>query len=280
MEEKDYIKDLFQEQLSKHEVPVRPDLWSSVSSSIGASSTAAAAATGMSLLAKITIGVAVAASVTGVSIWYANDKTPTPKKENKQEQVSNETFTSSNTTGKKTNSSVSNSENKTSENNTVSTPSIFQEIDSYEYSSKIMNSEPVSTSAIASKNEEPVAEVKSNSEAKSTKAEDRKETTTTIKEIVPEASSLQFNMPNVFTPNGDGNNDLLVMNVENVSDFVVIVLDANSKVVFKSEDPNFSWDGRNTNGDMLPAGNYIYYVTAKDNAGKPVTKYSQLTIRY
>jgi hypothetical protein len=63
MEEKDSIKDLFQEKLSQLETPVRPELWSAVSSSIATTSTVATASE-MSLLAKITIGITIAASVT------------------------------------------------------------------------------------------------------------------------------------------------------------------------------------------------------------------------
>jgi flagellar hook assembly protein FlgD len=53
-----------------------------------------------------------------------------------------------------------------------------------------------------------------------------------------------------------------------------------STVEFESEDTDFKWDGTNFNGDKLPAGNYIYYVTANDSDGKPLTKYSALTIKY
>ena len=99
-------------------------------------------------------------------------------------------------------------------------------------------------------------------------------------EKLPEESKLQFKLPNIFTPNGDGNNDYLKLDIDNVTEFVIVVLDAKSNVVFKSEEVDFKWDGTNLNGDKLPAGNYIYYVTAKDLEGKAVTKYSALTIKF
>jgi hypothetical protein len=66
MEEKDFIKNLFQEKLSNFETPVRPEVWSAVSSSIGAS----AASTGLSLITKLIIGTSLTAAV-ATGIWFA-----------------------------------------------------------------------------------------------------------------------------------------------------------------------------------------------------------------
>ena len=85
MIEKDYIKELFQEKLTSHEVPVRADLWTSVSSSIGGSSVAA---TSMSIATKIIIAASVSA-VALVTFYLVNDKNleQSPiKKETPQEQ--------------------------------------------------------------------------------------------------------------------------------------------------------------------------------------------------
>ena len=85
-------------------------------------------------------------------------------------------------------------------------------------------------------------------------------------------------MPNVFTPNGDGSNDLLFIESELLTGFSVVVLDLNNQVIFKSSDPNFKWDGRMLNGDMAPTGTYVYYVTAIDQQGNAVQKHSSLRI--
>ena len=85
MIEKDYIKELFQEKLTSHEVPVRADLWTSVSSSIGGSSVVASS---MSIATKIIIAASVSA-VALVTFYLVNDKNSVPipiKKENPQEQ--------------------------------------------------------------------------------------------------------------------------------------------------------------------------------------------------
>lgn len=71
-----------------------------------------------------------------------------------------------------------------------------------------------------------------------------------------------YELPNTFTPNGDGQNDLFVPYpycfVEEV-DFQVV--NRWGEVVFQTSDPDLNWDGRNSRGEDLPAG--VYYYTCK-----------------
>jgi len=284
MEEKDSIKDLFQEKLSQLETPVRPDLWSAVSSSIASTSTVAT--TGMSLLAKITIGITIAASVTGTVIFLSNEEAKeTPKKE--VQKANEQKESKSNTTDNKVenNSTVSkfnNSSpvNRVSENTTTATDNIFESIiDNTISENSSLVEGPVSYAQIETKEE--VKASKNNPKIEtSTPAQNQEPKQNVSLDKLPEESKLQFKLPNIFTPNGDGNNDYLKLDIDNVTEFVIVVLDAKSNVVFKSEEVDFKWDGTNLNGDKLPAGNYIYYVTAKDLEGKAVTKYSALTIKF
>jgi gliding motility-associated-like protein len=285
MEEKDSIKDLFQEKLSQLETPVRPELWSAVSSSIGSTSTAATA-TGISLLAKITIGITIAASVTGTVIFLSKDEAnETPKievqKANKQkESKSNptENKVENNSTVSKVNNS--NPVNRVSENTATATNNQFESIiDNTIFESTALVERPISYAQIETKEE--LKAPKNNPKFEtSTSAQNQETKQNVATEKLPEESKLQFKLPNIFTPNGDGNNDYLKLDIANVTEFVIVILDAKSNVVFKSEDADFKWDGTNFNGDKLPAGNYIYYVTAKDLEGKAITKYSSLTIKY
>jgi gliding motility-associated-like protein len=285
MEEKDSIKDLFQEKLSQLETPVRPELWSAVSSSI-ASSSAVATSTGMSLLAKITIGITIAASVTGTVIFLSKDETKeTPKievqKANKQ-QESKSNPTENKVENNSTVSTFNNSNpvNRDSENTTTATNNIFESIiDNSTSNNTNLVEGPISYAQIETKEE--VKAPKNNPKVEtSTSAQNQEPKQNIATEKLPEESKLQFKLPNIFTPNGDGNNDYLKLDITNVTEFVIVILDAKSNVVFKSEDIDFKWDGTNLNGDKLPTGNYIYYVTAKDLEGKAVTKYSSLTIKY
>jgi flagellar hook assembly protein FlgD len=42
----------------------------------------------------------------------------------------------------------------------------------------------------------------------------------------------------------------------------------------------FSWDGSDKNGDLVPAGSYIYFITGLDKNGLTYKKYSKLEINY
>ena len=285
MEEKDSIKDLFQEKLSQLETPVRPELWSAVSSSI-ASSSAVATTTGMSLLAKITIGITIAASVTGTVIFLSkNEAKETPKievqKANKQKE-SKLNPTENKVENNSTVSKINNSDpvNRVSENTATATNNQFESIiDNTISTNSNLVEGPISYAQIETKEE--VKAPKNNPKVEtSTSAQNQEPKQNVATENLPEESKLQFTLPNIFTPNGDGNNDYLKLDIANVTEFVIVILDAKSNVVFKSEDIDFKWDGTNLNGDKLPIGNYIYYVTAKDLEGKAVTKYSSLTIKY
>jgi gliding motility-associated-like protein len=70
-------------------------------------------------------------------------------------------------------------------------------------------------------------------------------------------------IPNTFTPNGDGVNDTWdIKYLESYPDITITVFDRNGKEVFKAIKYKSGWDGKNNNVD-LPVGVYYYIVTAK-----------------
>jgi len=70
-------------------------------------------------------------------------------------------------------------------------------------------------------------------------------------------------IPNTFTPNGDGVNDTWdIKYLESYPDITITVFDRNGKEVFKTIKYKSGWDGKNNNVD-LPVGVYYYIVTAK-----------------
>ncbi len=289
MIEKDYIKELFQEKLTSHEVPVRADLWTSVSSSIGGSSVVASS---MSIATKIIIAASVSA-VALVTFYLVNDKNsvPTPiKKENPQEQriitidplkidkvevqTENVEVQSENLAGQKKNELLpkqpeqrvdcaydfSTPENESDLNSNFqqsNNSDINKEIVTEKSPEKIERQDPIIRNSNPSANE-----IVANPEI-------------TTKE--QESTVL---LPNIFTPNGDGKNDFLSINIGEVTEFSVVILNQANKVIYTSSNPNFSWDGLTTNGEISPAGTYVYYISAKDLNGKLLTKYSSLTISY
>ena len=68
-----------------------------------------------------------------------------------------------------------------------------------------------------------------------------------------------YELPNTFTPNGDGQNDVFVpfpyCFIERV-DFRVY--NRWGQLVFATEDPDLNWDGTNRSGQLLSAGTYHY----------------------
>lgn len=74
--------------------------------------------------------------------------------------------------------------------------------------------------------------------------------------------------PNVFTPNGDGINDYMMVGAENMEIFHFILMDLNSNdIIFETHDPAFKWDGMLTNGQKIELGTYVYLIRAKGKDG-------------
>ena len=70
---------------------------------------------------------------------------------------------------------------------------------------------------------------------------------------------LIYDLPNVFTPNGDGTNDFFRINAENVETFEIVILNRWGNVVFESNDANFEWNGQVQNtGAECTDGTYFY----------------------
>ncbi|MEO0041212.1 MAG: hypothetical protein RL329_660 [Bacteroidota bacterium] len=73
-----------------------------------------------------------------------------------------------------------------------------------------------------------------------------------------------YKLPNTFTPNGDGQNDLFkpmkdaFRYIEKV-DFQVF--NRWGQAVFQTNDPHIGWNGKNINGDDLATGTYFYICT-------------------
>ncbi|MDX1651729.1 MAG: CotH kinase family protein [Brumimicrobium sp.] len=68
-------------------------------------------------------------------------------------------------------------------------------------------------------------------------------------------------LPNAFSPNGDGHNDFFKAKVgADVAEISILIYDRWGNKVFESNDKNFVWDG-NFNGQFLNTGVYAYGMT-------------------
>ena len=77
-----------------------------------------------------------------------------------------------------------------------------------------------------------------------------------------------FSVPNVFTPNGDGTNDVFHISAEGMKTFDVQIFNRWGQKVFETNSPNIDWTGRSNSGVMESNGTYYYIITATDYFGK------------
>jgi gliding motility-associated-like protein len=69
----------------------------------------------------------------------------------------------------------------------------------------------------------------------------------------------EYKLPNTFTPNGDGANELFVPIINRFIETVDFqVYNEWGNLVFESKDPLIQWDGTSENGKTLPDGTYYY----------------------
>jgi gliding motility-associated-like protein len=82
--------------------------------------------------------------------------------------------------------------------------------------------------------------------------------------ILVESITFQFEVPNVFSPNGDEENpNFLLINLsgqEQVSRFELVILNRWGQMVRSFDTPDFVWDGKDTAGNLLSEGVYFYKI--------------------
>ncbi|MDE3124699.1 MAG: gliding motility-associated C-terminal domain-containing protein [Bacteroidota bacterium] len=85
-------------------------------------------------------------------------------------------------------------------------------------------------------------------------------------------------VPNVFSPNGDGINDILNVNLVGVKRLHYFrIYNRWSKKVFETSDAGQGWDGR-VNGVLQPMATYVWIAEGVDNNGQTVRKEGSVTL--
>jgi gliding motility-associated-like protein len=82
---------------------------------------------------------------------------------------------------------------------------------------------------------------------------------------------------NNFTPNGDGNNDIIYVHGKNINTLSFYVYDQWGQLLFTSTDVNKGWDGY-FKGSLMPVGVYVYYLKATMNNGAQLSKKGTITL--
>lgn len=85
-------------------------------------------------------------------------------------------------------------------------------------------------------------------------------------------------VPNVFSPNGDGVNDVFQVEAVNLARMEVQVLNRWGQQVYLLERPGSTWNGRSGAGEALPDGTYFYVLTATGLDGRAYTLTGTVTL--
>jgi gliding motility-associated-like protein len=310
MLEKDDIQELIREKLQSHEVTPSDAVWKNVSNSLAnAAASSGAAASGTSLLLKVA-AVVVGVSSIGIAAYFIlNGDEGSPNKEI-QTIVSPETENSDSENLDEnivTDSAIESQVKSISSNKNTS----LEELNLSEPMNSVISEESIIPAEaplnLSTRNDESAVNLVSIYEA--SPEEDVSETITNVSPApVPDAAEADeapieseeeiisenqndleeiqepieveetIVLPNIFTPNNDGVNDFFEIQMSEKLDFQIIIIDPTNKVIFQSNLVDFRWDGTFPGGEPVPAGNYIYYLTAKTLSGKDFVKHSDLRI--
>lgn len=80
------------------------------------------------------------------------------------------------------------------------------------------------------------------------------------KEIEVDYRNCGYNIPNAFTPNGDGLNDIYKINVDEYKSFKLLIYNRWGELIFTSNDPLIGWDGSYKNKQPL-SGVYMAIIS-------------------
>jgi gliding motility-associated-like protein len=88
-----------------------------------------------------------------------------------------------------------------------------------------------------------------------------------------------FFLPNAFSPNGDGNNDVFCVQGRTrcISNFQMIIYDRWGEKMFESSDLSFCWDGTYRGKPLVPDV-FMYYIKAQDQNQKELIKKGNISL--
>ncbi len=75
-------------------------------------------------------------------------------------------------------------------------------------------------------------------------------------------------VPNVFTPNGDGQNDVFHIEAGSMQTYDIQIFNRWGQLIFETNSPNIDWTGRSSSGELEADGTYYYVIKATDYDGK------------
>ena len=81
-----------------------------------------------------------------------------------------------------------------------------------------------------------------------------------IESMAADSVDSDLDVPNVFTPNGDGTNDYFEVSTDGTTVYEFTVFTRNGSRIYHSLSPRIFWDGNSTGGEELSEGIYYYVI--------------------
>ena len=89
---------------------------------------------------------------------------------------------------------------------------------------------------------------------------------------------LSLEIPNVFTPNGDGTNDFFSIKSTGIKEISLQIFNRWGEKLYEFTGPKAAWDGINTNGGKVTDGSYFYFVKAIGYDDKEIEKHGTVNL--
>jgi len=87
----------------------------------------------------------------------------------------------------------------------------------------------------------------------------------TITKFIQVSPEFTFYIPNAFTPDGDGKNDVFYGKGENIAEYDLMIFNRWGEMVFNTQNINTAWDGTYRGSEEPKADVYVYKVKIKDS---------------
>jgi len=95
--------------------------------------------------------------------------------------------------------------------------------------------------------------------------------------LVDISGFMEVFVPNIFSPNGDGINDFLVIDGPRLFDFKIEIYDRWGKLIFTTQEQKDSWDGK-FNGAELATQTFVYSIVGETVLGQKINRSGNVTI--
>ncbi len=283
------IEEIVRQKLEDFEVEVSPSVWQAISSQINPQLPAAAG--GASMLKMGLIGLTLATVVSSI-VWFSTNADRQPVEEKVKTSSTQERRATQNTTDLTSNEELSADQSEDSPRNQIKDELLTLE--------NQKNPSEQTSHLVEDKKTNFSTDFQPLPTTEATATEDKTESidVSPLKDIIEQVNSISapesgkqdvlvnnesnieysFVLPNIFTPNGDGSNDVLSIAASGMSDFQLVILNSRNQVVFTSSDPLVEWNGLLFSGEPAPEGDYLYYFTARSTSGEAITKSNTLKL--